>query len=42
MNVPPIFHVKTVLPVQTQTAHTVATAQVDGLTQTVQLVKKPF
>jgi hypothetical protein len=42
MNVPPTFHVKTVLAVPTQTAHTVATAQVDGQAQTVQLVKKHF
>ncbi len=40
MNVFPTLHVKTVLLVPTQTAHTVATAQVDGQTQTVQMVNK--
>lgn len=41
MNVPIPFHVKTMVPAQTQTAHSVATAQVHGQAEIVQLVNAP-
>ena len=40
MNVPPTLHVKTVVTVPTQMAHTAAFAQVDGKMRTVQQVEK--
>ena len=42
MNVLPTLHVKTVVTVPTQMAHTAAFAQVDGKEQTVQQVEKSF
>ena len=40
MNVPPTLHVKTVVTVPTQLAHTDAFAQVDRKVRTVQQVEK--
>jgi hypothetical protein len=42
MNVPIPLHVKTMVPVQTQTAHTLVTVQMHGQGQIVQLVKAQF